>query len=64
MPKSHMPPVPPKEQSTKGPKAATQRTTKSEDGSQEREPVPDNLEEQGQQGNIKQNTTARGRSHQ
>lgn len=64
MSKSHMPPVPAKEQSTKGPKAATQRTARSEDASQEKEHVPDNLEEQGQQGNIRQNTTARGRSHQ
>ncbi len=64
MPKSHMPPVPPKEQSTKGPKAETQRTSTSEDRLQEKEPVPDNLEEQGQPGNIRQNTTARGRSHQ
>ena len=61
MSKSHMPPVPPAERSTKGPKNAKQSTDENLEP-RLKETSPDNLKEQGQQANIEQNTTARGRT--
>lgn len=52
---SHLPPIPPEGRSDKGPaqqSSASGRTVK--------EKPPINLAEQGQQGNIKQNTTHQG----
>ena len=61
MSKSHMPPVPPAEKSTKGPKKAKHNTDENAEP-QVKETSPDNLKEQGHQANIEQNTTARGRT--
>ncbi|WP_410218597.1 hypothetical protein [Paracoccus sp. (in: a-proteobacteria)] len=55
---SKLPPVPPDNQSDKGPKAAGNASVTTDT------PAPDphqrNLDEQGRQGNIKQNTTNQG----
>jgi hypothetical protein len=53
---SKMPPVPPAERSDKGP-AATERAP--QDTSKDKGP-PENLAEQGRQGNIRQNTHHQG----
>lgn len=53
---SHMPPVPPANRSPKGPGDAPQVKT---DTSRHKGP-PENLSEQGRQGNIKQNTSNQG----
>ena len=54
----HMPPVPPANRSDKGPGSAPD-SAKSDAGGQQRKP-PNNLAEQGRQGDIKQNTTHQG----
>jgi hypothetical protein len=61
MSKSHMPPVPPAERITKGSKSGKHRTEENIEP-HAKETSPDNLKEQGQQANIEQNTTARGRT--
>ncbi len=61
MSKSHMPPIPPGEQSGKGPKATPERTAKIDNTPHGRDHVPNNMKEQDHQGNIAQNTTSRGR---
>jgi hypothetical protein len=61
MSKSHMPPVPPAERSPKGPKNPKDHTVEA-GKPRAPETSPGNLKEQGQQGNIEQNTTARGRT--
>ena len=56
MPHSHMPPTPPASRSDKGPgseERAKQDTSKAKT-------PPDNLAEQGRQGNINQNTHHQG----
>jgi hypothetical protein len=57
-----MPPVPPAGISNKGPRRADpQDRTAADDGAgQQHQPPPENLDEQDQQGNIKQNTTNQG----
>jgi hypothetical protein len=52
------PPVPPANRSNKGPGGTPKAAQK--DAKAGKRPVPDNLEEQGRQGNIKQNTTNQG----
>jgi hypothetical protein len=50
------PPVPPDNRSSKGPGDAPEVQTDTS----KRKPVPENLDEQGRQGNINQNTTNQG----
>jgi hypothetical protein len=52
---SKIPPVPPGNRSPKGPGGAARPDTDTS-----KEQVPENLEEQGRHGNIKQNTTNQG----
>jgi hypothetical protein len=61
MSKSHMPPVPPAERPSKGPKSGKHRVEENVEP-HVKETSSDNLKEQGQQANIEQNTTARGRT--
>jgi len=56
MSRSHMPPMPPAGRSRKGPGGAQKA---SADTSKPKDP-PENLEEQGRQGNINQNTHHQG----
>jgi hypothetical protein len=51
---SKMPPVPPENRSPKGPGADPEASSK------EREPPRENLQQQGRQGNIRQNTHNQG----
>ncbi|WMT92857.1 hypothetical protein [Pelagibacterium sp. H642] len=53
----HLPPVPPENQSKKGPGEHREMSPSSAKGRHSRER---NLAEQGRQGNIKQNTTNQG----
>lgn len=53
---AHMPPVPPEARSRKGPGEAN---TPSSDTSKKKNP-PENLEQEGRQGNINQNTHHQG----
>ncbi|HYH37018.1 MAG TPA: hypothetical protein VD860_02260 [Azospirillum sp.] len=53
----HMPPVPPAGRSDKGPGSSPDAPTDT--GGHNRE-VPDNVDNQNRQGNIKQNTTHQG----
>ncbi len=53
---SHMPPVPPANRSTKGPGS----DPKSEQDTSIHHPHPNNAAEQGETGNVKQNTTNKG----
>jgi hypothetical protein len=53
---SKMPPVPPANRSTQGPGGATEPPVDTAS----HKSVPQNLEEQGRHGNIKQNTTNQG----
>jgi hypothetical protein len=62
MSKSHMPPVPPAEQNTKGPGTAPERTANLNEPPHNKKNVPHNLKEQDHQGNLEQNTTSRGRT--
>jgi hypothetical protein len=57
---SHMPPVPPGEQSNKGAKAAETPKSMRKDGEHEHHP---NAAEKGETANIKQNTTNKGAFH-
>ena len=52
---SKMPPVPPANRSPKGPGGAARPDTDTS-----KEQAPENLDEQGRHGNIKQNTTNQG----
>jgi hypothetical protein len=54
---SRPPPVPPANRSPKGPGDQTEPPASSEEGADQ---APENLKEQGRQGNIKQNTTHQG----
>ncbi len=55
---SHLPPVPPEQQSRKGPQTSPHHPETAEKGrTQDRDR---NLAEQGRQGNVKQNTTNKG----
>jgi len=54
---SRMPPVPPGNRSPKDPRATARPASEARPN---RGAVPDNLEEQDRQGNIKQNTTHQG----
>ena len=58
---SQMPPVPPANRSDKGPSQSRDRDTgqAAQDTSKRKEP-PDNVGEQGRQGNINQNTHHQG----
>lgn len=57
MSRSHMPPVPPAGRSKKGPSGSSGREAASaEQDTSKREGPPENLAEQGGQGNINQNT--------
>jgi hypothetical protein len=51
---SKMPPVPPENRSPKGPEAQPERDPG------QREPARENLQQQGRQGNIRQNTHNQG----
>jgi hypothetical protein len=52
---NHMPPIPPANQSNKGPKDGTDPSQ-----SAGKKPEPQNIAEQGETANIKQNTTNKG----
>ena len=51
MSKSHMPPIPPAEQNTKGSKTAPERTANLNEAPHSKKNVPHNLKEQDHQGN-------------
>jgi hypothetical protein len=53
---AHPPPVPPDQQSHKGPET----TPQARDAEAAADPRQRNLAEQGRQGNVKQNTTNKG----
>ena len=55
---SRLPPVPPASRSPKGPGRQTEPPASSD--AKRGDEAPENLEEQGRQGNIKQNTTRQG----
>lgn len=55
---ARMPPIPPEQQSDKGP-GGPGAVPDARDGQPNR-PAPGNLSEQGRQGNTKQNTTHQG----
>jgi hypothetical protein len=57
---AHPPPVPPDQQSDKGPAASTPGEAKSQSEPDAYRPQNRNLGEQGRQGNVKQNTTNKG----
>ena len=54
---SRMPPVPPASRSNKGPGGAP---TVSRDTGPDKRHVPENVDREGQQGSVKQNTTNQG----
>jgi hypothetical protein len=59
--KSHLPPVPPANRSTKGPRPQSPEGDLSAQAAEANKSARDrNLVEQGRQGNIKQNTTNQG----
>ena len=59
--KSHLPPVPPANRSTKGPGPQSPEGDLSTQAAEANKSARDrNLVEQGRQGNIKQNTTNQG----
>jgi hypothetical protein len=55
---SHMPPVPPANQSHKGPHGS--ETAANKDTTLEKNGEPQNISEQGETANIRQNTTNKG----
>lgn len=56
---SHLPPVPPENRNSKVPPAGNEATQAERDTSKPKGP-PENLAEQGRQGNIAQNTHHQG----
>jgi hypothetical protein len=61
MSRSHMPPVPPASRSHKGPHEGEEREARRADRDSSRpKGPPENLAEQGRQGNINQNTHHQG----